>query len=121
MPSLATRQLLRRHAIAFAISFGALTSLVLAQYMAKRLPTLRASGASRSAILAFVLLSVPFTVALTIPFGNLIAVLWVFTRRGAEEAPAAARRERHRVRRFVAPVIGASAVLGRSCSCGTLR
>ena len=37
MPSLATRQLLRRHAIAFAISFGALTSLVLAQYMAKRL------------------------------------------------------------------------------------
>lgn len=112
MPSPATRQLLRRHAIAFAVSSGFATALLLANYMAKRLPDLRASGAPAGAILAGMLLAVPFTVAITIPLGIFIAVLWVFTRLGAEGVLTAARRERHGVRRLVAPVIGASAVVG---------
>jgi lipopolysaccharide export LptBFGC system permease protein LptF len=105
------RRLLRRHAIAFAVSFGTLTALLLAQFMTKRLPALRANGAPPSTILVFMVLSVPFTAALTIPVSNLIAVLWVFTRPGASEVITAAREERRGARRLVAPVISASAVI----------
>ena len=51
----------------------------------------------------------PFTAAMTIPMAVLVAVLWVFTRLGAEGVLAAARRERHGVRRLIAPVIAAAA------------
>src|SRR5262245_39657667 len=112
MPNFATRELLRRHAIAFVVSFGALTALLLVQFMARQVPALRENGASLSVILDFMILSVPFTAAMTIPFGNLIAVLWVFRRLGTEEVLVAARRDRHGVRRVVAPVIWASTVIG---------
>lgn len=112
MHHVTTPQFFRRHAIAFVVSVTALTALLLAQYMARRLPDLRALGAPPRTILAFMLLSVPFTLAPTIPFSNLIAVLWILTRRGAEEVLMAARLERHRIRRLIGPVIAASAVIG---------
>ena len=59
-----------------------------------------------------VVFATPLTVALTVPFGNLVAVLWVFRRLGAEEIFTSVRREPRGVRRLVAPVIGTSAVMG---------
>jgi lipopolysaccharide export LptBFGC system permease protein LptF len=53
----------------------------------------------------------PHTLALTIPMAVFVAVSWVFTRLGAEGVLAAAQRERHGVRRLVAPVLGAAAVI----------
>jgi lipopolysaccharide export LptBFGC system permease protein LptF len=111
MPNPATRQLLRRHAVAFAVSFVSLTALLLAKYAVKQLPQLGASGVRTATIVEALLLAVPFTAAMTIPMAVFLAVLWVFTRLGAEGALAQARRERDGVRRLVAPVLGAAAVV----------
>jgi lipopolysaccharide export LptBFGC system permease protein LptF len=104
-----TRELLRRHAGSFAITFVTLTTLLLANVVSQQLPELRANGASAGAIGEAVLLSVPFTAALTIPMSVFVAVLWQFTRLGADETLAAARLIRHGVRRLAVPVLGAAA------------
>ncbi|MGH8430532.1 MAG: LptF/LptG family permease [Solimonas sp.] len=110
-PNLATRQLLRRHATAFAVSFVLLTALLLAKSATRQLPEWRARGDPPSAIVEVLLLSLPSIVALTIPMSVFVAVLWVFTRLGAEGALTAARQERRVGRRLVAPVLGFAAVL----------
>jgi len=111
MPQPTTRQLLRRLAVAFAVSCVSLTALLLSIYASRQLPQLSASGVPTSTMLEALLLAVPFTVTLTIPMAVFIAVLWVFTRLGAEGTLAATMRERHGVRRLVAPVLGAAAVV----------
>ena len=109
MPNAVTRQLLRRHAIAFVVSVVSLTALLLAIYATKQLPTLNASGVPAGTIIEALLLAVPFIAAMTIPMAAFVAVLWVFTQLGAEGALAAAQRDRRGVRRLVAPVLGAAA------------
>lgn len=106
-----TRKLLQRHATPFAFSLASLTVLLLANQAVRQVPQLSAGGASAGTIVEVLLLAVPFTMALTIPMAVFLAVSWVFTRLGAEGVLAAARQERHGVRRLVAPVLGASAVI----------
>lgn len=112
MPSAATRQLLRRHAVAFGVALVCLTTLLLANYVTKRLPELRARGMPVGTIIEFFLLAVPFTASMTVPMAVLVAVLWVFTRLGADGTLAAARREHDGVRRLLIPVLVASTVVG---------
>lgn len=107
----ATRQLLRRLAVAFIVSFVSLTAILLANYAAKQVPSLNTRGAPVGTIVEALLLAVPFTMAMTIPMAVFVAVLWVFTRLGAEGALAAARREHHGVRRLITPVLGAAAAV----------
>jgi lipopolysaccharide export LptBFGC system permease protein LptF len=111
MSKLTTRQLLRRHITPFAVSFASLTVLLLASHAVRQVPQLSARGAPAGAIAEVLLLAVPFTMALTIPMAVFLAVSWVFTRLGAEGVLAAARQERHGVRRLIAPVLGAAAVI----------
>ena len=111
MLNLATRQLLRRHAAPFALSFASLTVFVLVNYAVRQVPQLSARGVPAGTIVAVVLLAVPFTLAMTMPMAVFVAVSWVFTRLGAEGVLSAAQRERHGVRRLVAPVFGAAAVI----------
>jgi lipopolysaccharide export LptBFGC system permease protein LptF len=111
MSKLTTRQLLQRHATAFAVAFAALTALLLANHAVRQVPQLKASGAPAGAIAEVLLLAVPHTIALTIPMAVFMAVAWVFTRLGAEGVLASASRERHGVRRLVIPVLGAAAVI----------
>ncbi|MGH8429961.1 MAG: LptF/LptG family permease, partial [Solimonas sp.] len=111
MSKLTTRQLLRRHATAFAVSLAALTLPLLAQYAVRRVPDLTARGFPADAIVEVLLLAVPHTLGLTIPMAVFLAVSWVFTRLGAEGVLASARRERHGVRRLVVPMLGAAAVI----------
>lgn len=110
MTELTTRQLLRRHVIPFATTFASLTALLLANHAVRLLPRLSEQGAAAGTIVETMLLSLPHTLALTIPMAVLVAVSWVFTRLGAEGVLAAAQRKRHGVRRLVAPVLGAAAV-----------
>jgi lipopolysaccharide export LptBFGC system permease protein LptF len=105
------RQLMRRHATAFAVSFSSLTVLLLANEAVGRVPQLRARGASAGEIAEVLLLAVPHTMALTIPMAVFLAVSWVFTRLGAEGVLASARRERHGFLRLLVPVLGAAAVI----------
>lgn len=113
-PSMAkptTRQLLRRHAVPFVASVASLTALLLASHAPRLLPQLSARGAPTGVIVEALLLAVPFTLALTVPMAVFIAVSWVFGRLGAEGVLAAAKREGHGVRRLVAPVVVAAAVI----------
>jgi lipopolysaccharide export LptBFGC system permease protein LptF len=111
MSRFTSRQLVRRHAVPFTVSFASLSVLMLAGHAERLVTQLSARGASAGATVEVLLLAVPFTVALTIPMAVFLAVSWVFTRLGAEGVLASARRERHGVRRLVAPVLGAAAVI----------
>jgi lipopolysaccharide export LptBFGC system permease protein LptF len=111
MSRITTRLLLRRHATPFAVSLASLTVLLLANQALQQVPKLTESGVPTSLIVEVLVLAVPFTLALTIPMAVLLAVLWVFAGLGAEGVIAAAKRERHGVRRLVAPVLGAAAVI----------
>jgi lipopolysaccharide export LptBFGC system permease protein LptF len=111
MTQLTTRQLLRRHATPFAVTFASLTGLLLANNAVRRFPELSARGIPSSTTVEVLLLTLPHTMALTIPMAVFVAVTWVFTRLGMEGVLTAAQRERHGVRRLVAPVLGAAAVI----------
>jgi len=105
MPQPTTAQLLRRHAVSFAVAFVVLTASLLAHFAARQLPR----PGARGELAELLLLAVPFIAAMTIPMAVLIAVLREFTRLGADGTLAAARRERGGVRRLVLPVLGATA------------
>jgi len=109
VPQPTTRQLLRRHAASFATAVVALTALLLVLFATKQLPTLLAPGTRSGVIAQALLLAIPFVAALTIPMAVLVAVLWEFTRLGADGTLAAARRERAGIRRLVVPVLAAAA------------
>lgn len=111
VPQITTGQLLRRHANPFGVSFASLTLLLLLYHATWQVPQLSERGMPPGVIAEAMLLAVPFTLALTIPMAVFLAVSWVFTRLGDEGALVLARRERHGVRRLVAPVLGAAAVI----------
>jgi lipopolysaccharide export LptBFGC system permease protein LptF len=104
----ATREILCRHAVAFGISLGPLTGILLTNALRQRLPELWARDHSVGTLIEVALLSLPHTMALTIPMAVFMAVQWVFTGLGAEGVLSAARRERNGLRKLIVPVLGAS-------------
>jgi lipopolysaccharide export LptBFGC system permease protein LptF len=111
MPKLPTRKLLRRFVISFAVNTAALTALMLINHALRRVPELRAWGVPAGTIVEALLLTMPHTLALTIPMAVFLAMLWLFTRLGVEGVLVSAQLERHGVRRLVAPVLGFAAVI----------
>ena len=111
MPKLTTKQLLRRHVAPFVVSCATLTIALVANYAVKQVPTLMAREFATGEIVEVLLLTLPFTLALTVPMAVFVAVSWVFTRLGSEGVLNMARRERHGVRRLVVPVLCAAAVI----------
>jgi lipopolysaccharide export LptBFGC system permease protein LptF len=111
MPKLPTRTLLHRLATAFVVSCASLTALLLVNHAIRRVPDLTARGDPAGTIVQALLLTLPHTLALTIPMAVFLAVLWVFARLGVEGVLASAQRERDGVRRLVAPVFVAAAVI----------
>ena len=71
---LTTHQLLLRHATPFTLSLASLTVLLLVQGAGRWGPQLSARGAPESAFVQVLLLSLPHTLALTIPMAYLEAV-----------------------------------------------
>jgi lipopolysaccharide export system permease protein len=78
------RYVLREHVGPFLFAVTALTSLMLLQYIARRFGDLVGKGIGWQVILEFFLLSIPFTVAMTLPMAVLVAVLYAFSRLGSE-------------------------------------
>ena len=78
------RYVLREHIGPFIFAVTALTSLMLLQYIARNFGTLVGKGLGWQVILEFFLLSVPFTVSLTLPMSILVSVLYAFSRLGSE-------------------------------------
>lgn len=107
MSEIMTRDLLRRLSRPFAVGLVALTLLVMANQVIQWMPQLHAQGASTWTLAEVVLLSLPFTLALTVPMAVFLSVCWVFARLGKEGLLASASR----FRRLVVPVVGAAAVI----------
>ena len=93
----------------FALS--ALTSLLLLQYIARKFGDLVGRGLSWQVITEFMLLSIPFTVAMTLPMAVLVAVLHAFSRMASENEITALKAGGISTRSLMGPALVASVVL----------
>ena len=99
------RYVLREHVGPLLFALSALTSLLLLNFVAKRFGDLVGKGLPWSVIVEFLLLSVPFTVAMTLPMAVLVATLHAFSRFAAENEITAFKASGVSMQRLVAPVI----------------
>ncbi|HJU76189.1 MAG TPA: LptF/LptG family permease, partial [Gemmatimonadaceae bacterium] len=93
----------------FALS--SLTSLMLLNYIAKRFGDLVGKGLPWGVIGEFFLLSIPFTVAMTLPMSILVAVLYSFSRLAAENEITALKASGVSMVRLIIPPLGAAFVM----------
>ncbi len=77
--SILTRYLARSHLGPFVFAVGALTGLLFLNAVAQRLNLLVGKGLGWEVVSEFLVLSLPHTIALTLPMGVLIAVLYTFS------------------------------------------
>jgi lipopolysaccharide export system permease protein len=99
------RYVLKEHVGPFVFASTALTSLMLLQYIAKRFGDLVGKGLPASVIAEFMGLSVPFTVAMTLPMAVLVAVLYAFSRLAAENEINAMKASGVGMRAVLTPVL----------------
>jgi len=102
---LLTRYVIREHAGPLVFALSALTSLLMLQYVARQLANLAGKGLPWAAIGKFFVLSLPFTVAMTLPMAVLVATLYAFGRMAAEHEITAFKASGVRVRSLMAPVL----------------
>ncbi len=102
---LLTRYVIREHAGPLVFALSALTSLLMLQYVARQLANLAGKGLPWAAIGKFFVLSLPFTIAMTLPMAVLVATLYAFGRMAAEHEITAFKASGVRVRSLMAPVL----------------
>jgi lipopolysaccharide export system permease protein len=105
------RYILREHVGPFVFSLSALTSLLLLQYIARRFGDLVGRGLTWQVITEFMLLSIPFTLALTVPMSVLVSVLYAFSRLAAENEITALKAGGVSTRSLMRPVVVAGSAL----------
>ena len=105
------KYVLREHAGPLIFALSALTSIMLLNYVAKQLGNLVGKGLDWTVILEFFLLSIPFTVAMTLPMAVLVAVLYAFSRLAAENEITALKANGVSMTRLLVPVLIAGAML----------
>ncbi len=102
---LVTRYVVREHVGPLIFALSALTSLLMLQYVARQLANLAGKGLPWLAIGKFFVLSLPFTIAMTLPMAVLVATLYAFGRMAAEHEITAFKASGVRVRSLMAPVL----------------
>jgi lipopolysaccharide export system permease protein len=102
------RYILKEHIGPFVFALSALTSLLLLQYVARKFGDLVGRGLSWQVIGEFFLLSIPFTVAMTLPMSILVSVLYAFTRLAGENEVTALKAGGVSARSLMKPALGAS-------------
>ena len=105
------RYILREHLGPLVFALSALTSLMLLNFVAKRFGDLVGKGLPWTVIGEFMMLSIPFTVAMTLPMAVLVATLHAFSRFASENEITAFKASGVSMQLLVRPVIVASAVL----------
>jgi lipopolysaccharide export system permease protein len=100
-----SRYVLKEHVGPFVFALSALTSLMLLQYIARRFGDLVGRGLSWQVITEFFLLSIPFTVAMTMPMAVLVAVLYAFSRLASENEITAFKAGGVSTRRLMRPAL----------------
>lgn len=100
-----TRYVLREHVGPLIFSLSALTTLLLLNQVAKQFGNLVGKGLSWGVIGEFFLLTLPFIIAMTLPMGVLVAVLYAFSRLSAENEVTALRASGVSMMGLVRPVL----------------
>ncbi len=108
---IASRYILKEHLGPLSFSLGALTSLLLLNYIARKFADLVGKGLPWQVIAEFFVLSVPFTVAMTLPMAVLVSTLYAFSRLAAENEITAFKASGVAMRRLLVPVLWAAAGL----------
>ncbi len=78
------RYVLKEHLGPLTFSLTALTSILLLQYIGKNIGQLVGKGLGAGVVVEFFALSVPLTVALTLPMAVLVSTLFAFSRLASE-------------------------------------
>lgn len=100
-----SRYIVREHAGPFAFALTALTSLMLLNFISRQFGELVGKGLPWKVIGQFFLLSIPFTIALTVPMSVLVAVLYAFSRLASENEVTALKANGVSPWRIVLPAI----------------
>ncbi len=108
------KYVLREHVGPLVFALSALTSLMLLNYVAKQLGNLVGKGLPWTVIMEFFLLSLPFTVAMTLPMAVLVAVLYAFSRLASENEITALKANGVSMGRLLVPVVIGGALLSIS-------
>ncbi|MBA4072093.1 MAG: hypothetical protein C0497_09700 [Gemmatimonas sp.] len=103
-----SKYILREHVGPLVFALSALTSLLLLNYVAKKFGDLVGKGIPWEKIVEFFLLSIPFTVAMTLPMAILVATLHAFSRLASENEITAYKASGVSMHRLVAPVLVAA-------------
>jgi lipopolysaccharide export system permease protein len=105
------RYVIKEHVGPFVFALSALTSLLLLQYIARKFGDLVGRGLSWQVITEFMVLSIPFTVAMTLPMAVLVAVLHAFSRMASENEITALKAGGISTRALMRPALVASVLL----------
>jgi lipopolysaccharide export system permease protein len=100
-----SKYVLREHVGPLTFALTALTSLMLLQFISRQFGELVGKGLPWSVIGEFFLLSIPFTVALTVPMSVLVAVLYAFSRLAGENEVTAMKASGVSPWRLVSPAV----------------
>jgi lipopolysaccharide export system permease protein len=103
------RYVLKEHVGPLTFALTALTSILLLQYIGKHFGELVGKGLPALVIVEFFGLSVPLTVALTLPMAVLIATLYAFSRLAAENEITALKASGVSIVSVLRPVLWAAA------------
>ena len=106
-----SRYVVREHAGPFAFALVALTSIMLLNFISRQFGELVGKGLPAKAIGQFFLLSIPFTVALTVPMSVLVAVLYAYTRLASENEVTALKANGVSPWRLVTPALVGGVVM----------
>ncbi|MBI2407927.1 MAG: LptF/LptG family permease [Gemmatimonadetes bacterium] len=103
-----SKYILKEHVGPLVFALSALTSLLLLNYVAKKFGDLVGKGLPVRAIVEFFALSIPFTIAMTLPMAILVATLHAFSRLASENEITAYKASGVSMHRLVAPVLVAA-------------
>jgi lipopolysaccharide export system permease protein len=106
-----SKYVLREHVGPFVFALTALTSLMILNFISRQFGELVGKGLPASVIGEFFLLSIPFTVALTLPMSVLVAVLYAFSRLAAENEVTALKASGVSPWRLVTPSLAAGLLM----------
>lgn len=105
------RYVLKEHLGPLLFALSALTSLLMLNFIAKKFPDLVGKGLPWTVIGEFLMLSLPFTLAMTLPMAVLVATLHAFSRFAAENEITAFKASGVSMQVLVRPVIFSAFVL----------
>ena len=108
-----TRYLIRAHIGPFLFSLTAITGLLFLNAVAQRLEDLTGKGLGWRTIVEFMVLSLPHTVALTLPMATLVSVLYAFSELAVHNEFTAIRAGGVSPQRLIVPLLGVGIVLAQ--------